>query len=233
MNQSLSDQAYQLIRRDILTCALEPGLMVAQAQLVETYNLSTTPVREALKRLEQEGYVQSLPRFGYLITPVTVEDIENIYELRLLLEKPAIRLAAQRASDAQLAQIQRDAQFTYRYKDTQSYLEFLQANIAFHTQLAMTSGNRRLGENIARLLEDMTRIFHLGLDLRDSAEEMKNEHTALAGALAARNADLAEQIMEDQIRRSQQRVLEMLNQRSNIRTQTTLSKLDIQSKGVF
>ncbi len=233
MNQSLSDQAYQLIRRDILTCALEPGLMVAQAQLVETYNLSTTPVREALKRLEQEGYVQSLPRFGYLITPVTVEDIENIYELRLLLEKPAIRLATQRASDEQIAQIQQSAKFTYRYKDTQSYLDFLQANIAFHTQLAMTSGNRRLGENIARLLEDMTRIFHLGLDLRDSAEEMKNEHTALAGALAARNADLAEQIMEDQIRRSQQRVLEMLNQRSNIRTQTTLSKLDIQSKGAF
>jgi DNA-binding GntR family transcriptional regulator len=232
MTNSLADKAHQLIRRDIIQCVLEPGLMVAQGQLVEMYALGITPIREALKRLEQEGFVQSIPRFGYLITPVTVEDIENIYELRLILEKPAVRLAAQRASDAQLAEIEKNAQFTYRYKDTQSYQEFLQTNVAFHTAIALTSGNRRLAENIARLLDDMTRIFHLGLDLRDSAEEMKNEHLALASVLGKRNAELAEEIVEDQIRRSQQRVLEMLNQRSSVRTQTTLTKNTI-SKGAL
>jgi len=224
MIPSLAEQAYQLLRRDIIQCVLEPGLRVAQAQLVDMYSLGITPIREALKRLEQEGFVQSLPRFGYLISPVTVEDIDNIYELRLILEKPAVRLAAQRASEQQLTEIETQAQFTYRYKDPQSYQEFLQTNVAFHTAIALISGNRRLAENISRLLDDMTRIFHLGLELRDSAEEMKNEHIALASVLRYRNADQAEQIVEDQIRRSQQRVLEMLNQRSNIRTQTTLSK---------
>jgi len=231
MNASLSEQAYQLLRRDIIQCVLQPGLMVAQAQLVERYQLSTTPVREALKRLEQEGYVQSIPRFGYLISPITVEDIENIYELRLFLEKPAVRMAAQRATGVQLAEILEHAQFSYIYKDTHSYQEFLQENVAFHTNVAMASGNRRLGENIGRLLDDMTRIFHLGLDLRDSAEEMKNEHVTLSKALVARDTQLAEQIMEDQIRRSQQRVLEMLNQHTSIRTQTTLSVGEIKSKG--
>ena len=232
MNSLLSDQAYQLIRRDIIQCILQPGLMVAQTQLVERYQLSVTPVREALKRLEQEGYVQSIPRFGYLITPITVEDIEDIYELRLLLEKPAVRMAAQRATDAQLAELQEHARFSYVYKDTHSYQKFLLANVDFHTRVATISGNRRLGESVGRLLDEMTRIFHLGLDVRDSAEEMKNEHITLSGALAARNADLAEQIMEDQIRRSQQRVLEMLNQGSSIRTQTTFSKSDDKNKGV-
>lgn len=224
MSDSLAEQAYQLLRRDILQCTLEPGLMVAQSQLVERYQLSTTPVREALKRLEMEGYVQSIPRFGYRITPVTVEDIENIYELRLFLEIPAVRLAAQRASDAQIEEIRKSSLFTYRYKDTQSYQQFLEENVAFHTRVALTSGNKRLAETIRRLLDDMNRIFHLGLDVRDSAEEMKNEHIALSGALVSRNAKLAEEIMEDQIRRSQQRVLEMLNQRSSIRIQRTLSK---------
>jgi DNA-binding GntR family transcriptional regulator len=232
MKESLAEQAYQLLRRDIIQCRLEPGLKVAQARLVERYELSTTPVREALKRLEMEGYVESIPRFGYLITPVTVEDIENIYELRLFLEKPAVRLAAQRASSLQLEEIRRNAQFTYRYKDTRSYQQFLDENASFHTQVAMTSGNKRLAETIRRLLDEMNRIFHLGLDVRDSAEEMQNEHIALAGALVSRNAELAEQIMEDQIRRSQQRVLEMLNQRTHIRTQTTLSKNKINPKGV-
>jgi DNA-binding GntR family transcriptional regulator len=224
MSQSLAEQAYQLIRRDILLCKLEPGLTIAQAQLVQAYGLSTTPVREALKRLEQEGYVQSIPRFGYLITPVTVEDIENIYELRLILEKSAIRLAAKRASESELLEIEKNAQFTYRYKDTQSYQSFLETNVSFHTAIALTSGNRRLADHISRLLDDMTRIFHLGLELRDSAEEMKNEHIALASALLKRDADLAEQITEDQIQRSQQRVLEMLNQHRSIQTQTNLYK---------
>lgn len=231
MTDSLAEQAYQLLRRDIIQCALEPGLMVAQSQLVERYQLSTTPVREALKRLEMEGYVQSIPRFGYLVAPVTVEDIENIYELRLFLEKPAVRLAAQRASAEQIEEIRKNAQFTYRYKDTQSYQQFLEANVDFHTMIAMTSGNKRLAETIRRLLDEMNRIFHLGLDVRDSAEEMKNEHVALAGALVSRNAELAEQIMEDQIRRSQQRVLEMLNQRTSVRTRTTLTKNEPILKG--
>lgn len=225
MNSLLSDQAYQLIRRDIIQCILPPGLKVAQAQLVERYQLSVTPVREALKRLEQEGYVQSIPRFGYLITPVTVQDIEDIYELRLLLEKPAVRMAAQRASDAQLADLQDHARFSYVYRDPQSYQEFLQANVGFHTDVAMLSGNRRLAESIGRLLDEMNRIFHLGLEVRDSAEEMKNEHVTLSGALAARNAELAEEIMDDQINRSKQRVLEMINQ-GNIRSHTTFSMRD-------
>lgn len=223
MSSLLSDQAYQLIRRDIIQCILQPGLMVAQAQLVERYKLSVTPVREALKRLEQEGYVQSIPRLGYLITPITVENIENIYELRLLLEIPAVRMAVKRASDAQLADLQQHARFTYVYKDNRSYQEFLLANVDFHARVAMLSGNRKLGENVGRLLDEMTRIFHLGLDVRDSAEEMKSEHITLSEALSSRDADLAEKVMEDQIRRSKQRVLDMLNQGGSIRTQTTFS----------
>jgi DNA-binding GntR family transcriptional regulator len=225
MSNSLADQAYQRIRHDIITCALEPGLNIAQARLVEMYDLGITPVREALKRLEQEGYVQSIPRFGYLVAPITVQDIQNIYELRLLLEKAAVRLAAQRASDKQLQEIEHSAQFTYRYRDPKSYQEFLTANAAFHENIAMTTSNRRLATSIRKLLDEMTRIFHLGLELRDSAEEMKNEHIALASALMNHNADLAEQIIADQIQRSQQRVLEMLDSRSGVQAQTTLSKL--------
>ncbi len=225
MGSLLSDQAYQQIRRDIIQCVLQPGWLVAQSQLVERYHLSVTPVREALKRLEQEGYVQSIPRFGYRITPITVEDIENIYELRLLLEIPAVRLAVQRASDAQLEEIKEHANFSYIYKDNRSYREFLLANVDFHTRIAMLSGNRKLGENVQRVLDEMTRIFHLGLDVRDSAEEMKSEHIQLVQALIARNAHLAEKIMEDQIRSSKQRVLDMLNQ-GGIKTQTTFSTSD-------
>ena len=210
---SLAHQAYAALKKDILTCELDPGSTIAQSQLVKRYDFSLTPVREALKRLEQEGYVQSIPRFGYLITPVTLKDVEDLYDLRLILEQSAVRMAIQRASTEQLAQIQQKATFTYKFKNRLSYLQFLEHNISFHVSIALASGNRKLAEMLANVLNEMTRIFNLGLDLRDSAEEMRNEHILLAAALAQRDIQPAEQIVQDQIVLSRQRVVEMLVQR--------------------
>jgi DNA-binding GntR family transcriptional regulator len=210
---SLAHQAYTALRKDILTCELDPGSTIAQSQLVKRYDFGLTPVREALKRLEQEGYVQSIPRFGYLITPITLKDVEDLYDLRLILEQSAVRMAIQRASAEQLAQIQQKATFTYKFKNRLSYLQFLDHNISFHVSIALASGNRKLAEMLANVLNEMTRIFNLGLDLRDSAEEMRNEHILLAAALAQRDIQSAEQIVQDQIVLSRQRVVEMLVQR--------------------
>ena len=210
---SLAHQAYTALRKDILTCELDPGSTIAQSQLVKRYDFGLTPVREALKRLEQEGYVQSIPRFGYLITPITLKDVEDLYDLRLILEQSAVRMAIQRASDEQLAQIQQKATFTYKFKNRLSYLQFLEHNISFHVSIALASGNRKLAEMLANVLNEMTRIFNLGLDLRDSAEEMRNEHILLAAALVQRDIQSAEQIVQDQIVLSRQRVVEMLVQR--------------------
>jgi DNA-binding GntR family transcriptional regulator len=210
---SLANQAYAALKKDILTCELDPGSTIAQSQLVKRYDFSLTPVREALKRLEQEGYVQSIPRFGYLITPITLKDVEDLYDLRLILEQSAVRMAIQRASAEQLAQIQQKATFTYKFKNRLSYLQFLEHNISFHVSIALASGNRKLAEMLANVLNEMTRIFNLGLDLRDSAEEMRNEHILLAAALAQRDIQPAEQIVQDQIVLSRQRVVEMLVQR--------------------
>ncbi len=212
MSTSLALQAYEAIKKDILTCELDPGGQIAQAQLAERYSLGLTPVREALKRLENEGYVQSIPRFGYLITPITASDVQELYELRLVLETEAVRMAAGRASEAALQALCEHAHFTYRYGDRESYAAFLEANLQFHTQTALASGNRRLAELVRRTLGEMTRIFHLGLDLRDSAEEMREEHLLLCGALKARDPESAESILREQIDRSQARVLERLSQ---------------------
>lgn len=219
--QSLAGQAYDALKRDILTCTLDPGTQLAQSDLTARYNLGVTPIREALKRLEMEGYVRAIPRFGTLITPITIEDINEIYEMRLILEKSAARLAAERATGAQIDALAQQATFTYTFGDRQSYLDFLQHNTGFHSQVASLSGNHRLQDAIAGLLDSMTRIFHIGLDLRDSGEEMRSEHIQLVTALQQRDANLLEKIVEDQILRSRERVVEMLNQRLRVRSEIT------------
>ncbi|MBI9044142.1 MAG: GntR family transcriptional regulator [Anaerolineaceae bacterium] len=219
MKKSMADQAYLSIKQDIITLELGPGLQIAQSQLVARYQLGITPIREALKRLEQEGFVQSIPRFGHIVSPITIEDVRDIYELRLILEKTAIHLAVQRASDQQIAELREKAQFTYTYQDRKSYQEFLAHNTTFHTAAVLLSGNQRLTDSITRLLDEMARIFHIGLDLRDSANEMRAEHMALIEALEKRDADLAQQITHDQIITSEQRVIENLTGRTTIRSE--------------
>lgn len=209
---SLAEKAYLALKKDILTCTFEPGSQVAQSQLVERYDFGITPIREALKRLEHEGYLRSIPRFGYVISPLTMKGVEDIYEVRLMLETASVQKTVLRASDAQLQSIFKRANFTYTYKDRASYLAFLEQNIDFHVSIAQASGNRKIADMLTGVLNEMTRIFYIGLDLRDSTQEMRNEHIALVDAMLSRNVTQAVKIIEEQITSSRQRVLEKLVQ---------------------
>ena len=210
MSPSLSDTAYEAIKKEIITCALEPGQQIVQHQLAARHGIGLTPIREALQRLALEGFVQPIPRFGYIVSPITFSDVHEIFELRSILESAAARLASLRATDQQLAEFSAAANFTYVFKDPDSYSSFLELNADFHHSLGLLAGNQRLADQISKVLDQLTRVFHLGLDLRDSTDEMRDEHLMLAQALSDRDPDRAEQIAQAQISRSQQRVLEAL-----------------------
>jgi len=210
MTVSLAGQVYEALKKDIITCALKPGQQIAQQQLAERYGVGITPVREALQKLTREGLVLTIPRFGYLVTTITISDVAEIFELRAILESAAARLAAARASDEQVEQLAGLAGYTYVYKDRDSYSDFLTHNRAFHIALAKASGNKRLIEAISHLMDELTRMFHLGLDLKDSAAEMRQEHQELVEVLRQRNPEEAEKIVLAQINRSRQRIYEAL-----------------------
>lgn len=209
---SLSDQAYALIKEDIVTCGFDPGQFIAQSELAEKYAVGMTPIREALRRLTQEGFVRSLPRMGYIVSPITPQDVEEIFELRIILETAAVRLAASRAPESALDQIAQVATVTYMYKDRQSYTSFLKFNAKFHNSIATSTGNQRLVFQVSKTMDELTRVFHLGLDLRDSAEEMRQDHLALIDALRKHDAALAEQCIRSEILLSRERVLEAIKQ---------------------
>lgn len=213
---NLADRIYEQLKFDIITCALKPGEQVVQKGLAEKYNTGTTPVREALQRLVHEGFVEAVPRIGYMVTPVTISDLQEIYELRSVLECAAVRLAAERGSEESLREIERSAHFEYQHGNRESYVDFLNHNANFHRNVASASGNQRLAQSVSKVLSELNRVFHMGLDLRDSREEMRAEHTALAEALLAHDPDLAEEIARKQIQRSQQRVIEALLTSSGI-----------------
>lgn len=207
---NLTDKAYDIIKNEIITCLLQPGQQIVQSQLAERHQIGMTPIREALQRLVWEGFVQAIPRFGYVVSPVTFSDVAEIFEFRALLESTAVRLAATRGSEQQLKAIAAAADFTYVYTDRQSYSDCLARDAGFHRVIATAACSQRLADAIAKNLEELTRVFHLGLGLKDCAEEMRAEHLALAAALGSRDPGQAEQIIGAHIARSRQRVLEAI-----------------------
>jgi len=206
----MANVAYNLLKQDILSCVLEPGQQIVQAQIAEKYNLGLTPTREALKRLEQEGFVQSVPRFGYIVSPVTLSDLHELFELRLILETAAVRLAVERAPDDRLAEIVQLAGARYVYRDRDSYSAYLAQNTRFHTAIALAGGNRRLADSVAKVLDELTRVFHMALDLRDSADEKVRDHVNLAQAIAARDMEQALHFIHEEVSHSRRRILEAL-----------------------
>ncbi len=203
----LSDRAYERIRHDVISCVLAPGTEISEAQLCAHYRLGKAPVRMALNRLAHDGLVRAIPRRGYRVTEITLKDIHDVFELRLMLEPAAARLAAGKVDAQRLRALDEITRCGYQPGDPRSTSRFLDANKAFHVAIARATGNARLADAIELLLDEMTRLLHLGLGLRNRSQEMSREHRALIKALARGNGDTAERICREQIEMARSMVL--------------------------
>jgi DNA-binding GntR family transcriptional regulator len=189
------EQAYEKIRRQILSCRLEPGSEISEIDIAERLSISKTPVREALGRLRLEGFVRGIPRRGYQITPLTISDMNELFDTRAVVEGGTIALATSRISDAELNELQRLADVSYD-KETASTLDrFISANRDFHIAIAKASNNRRLIETTVRQLDELERYFYVGARLRDVNSEVHADHYRIVKVLRRRDAALATQII--------------------------------------
>jgi len=179
-----------------------------ERQLGARYGIGKAPLREALVRLVHEGLVQAIPRSGYRVTPVTIQDVQDIFALRLLLEPAAARLAAGRIDERVLTQLNEPCLAGYTPGDRSSESDFLRANREFHVAIANASGNRRLARVLEQLLEGTERLFHMGLAVRDRTDEMRHEHESLMSALLAGDGDAAAKTTVDQVDAARKMVMD-------------------------
>ena len=203
----LSHQAYERIHGDILACVIAPGTEVSEAQLCSQYGLGKAPVRMALSRLAHEGLVRAVPRRGYRVAPITLKDIHDVFELRLMHAPAAARMAAGRVDAARLRALDEACREGYQAGDARSIARFLEANREFHVAIAQAAGNARLAHAIAQLLGEMTRLLQLGLALRNRSQELQHEHRALVKALTRGDGETAERICRAQIEAARDMVL--------------------------
>jgi DNA-binding GntR family transcriptional regulator len=149
--------AYDRLRHAIMRLELPPGAAVSEAQLVEGFEFSKASVRAALARLRGEGLVVAEPRRGHVIAPLTMRDVLEIYNLRLLLEPPATEAAAGHLEPDELARLHALAEPPVDFDDANSTERFMSANRTIHLAIAEAAGNSRAARIVERLLDDSER----------------------------------------------------------------------------
>ena len=155
---SRKEQAYQSLRRRILTDGFHPGALIDDALEAETLGMSRTPVREALLLLEAEGLVEMMPRRGVRVVPISRSDIKDVLVVLTALEVAAVGLlVAQRPTPEMLKPLQAACRAMERALDSDDPDEWLEADEAFHRGLLVLSGNRHLAETGIRFRDKIRR----------------------------------------------------------------------------
>ena len=209
--------AYERIRQMILECDLPPGAPVSQSQLEASTRLGRAAVRTALARLQQEGLVRPVPRRGYLVSPVTPQDIDDLLGLRLLLEPASLRLAAGRLGEADFARLRALADIGYDSRDRASERRFLRANRDFHLLIARASGNERLAQVLEQIFSEGTRMLYLTMSSKQNLSDTWSKgHHAICDALQRGDGAAAAAIAEAEIEDGRREIFQAVLSRTGI-----------------
>jgi DNA-binding GntR family transcriptional regulator len=205
-SQGFVEEVYEIIRADIMSLAIPPDTRISIDSLARRLDVSQTPIREALSMLEAIGLVTKRHFVGYWSAPqLNRQQLDQLYEVRLLLEPPAARYAAERMDAGDLASLVALARAMTPGESRVSYNNFADQDSELHDRIAAGSGNPIIRESLARLHTHL-HIFRLRFH-SEVATEAVNEHAALIEALSSRDAPGAEAAMREHIERSYARLL--------------------------
>jgi DNA-binding GntR family transcriptional regulator len=214
--------AYEAIRQEIVEGRYRPGQRLVEQRLAETHGLSRTPVREALKWLDAEGLIQIEPNRGAIVRRITLQDVQDLYELRAELEGYAARRAATRIDPAGLAEIDAsiaafdDAITAAAADDIEGVRAVNAANGRIHGAIVEAAQHDRLAQLLRRTV-DVPLVFQAFRRFDRSELERSNQfHRLLRGALASHDATRAAALMVEHIAQGRDVLLERMTDADDV-----------------
>ncbi len=207
------EQAYTVIRQGILDGRMLPGERLKEAELVDECGVSRTPVRAAISRLVAEDFLEAEPNQGARVKVWQQQDIDELFDLRALLEGYAASRAAQHISPTQLADIERsidemDQVLIAKGRLAHKTAEFLRLNRVVHSTIWQASTSERLVSMLSRLVEQSLQVRTARAYSLARLAESHHHHKELAKALAARDSLWAESTMRSHIRAAREALVQ-------------------------
>lgn len=193
--QSKTDEIYMRLKEELLRLRFRRDEIINEKKLAEQYDVSKTPVREALGMLVQEGYLKKIPRVGYLICEVTNEEYLQLAYLRFTLEKGVVLRILHYCSDEQI-----DSLRSYCQQSAVEYCDFAGINSDFHIAMAALTGNRFLEAAVRDVFQHMRRTPSVKL-YTEVRENPHLYHLQLIDAMRARDEEQTLKLIEHECRR--------------------------------
>jgi DNA-binding GntR family transcriptional regulator len=208
---SLREQLFAVIREAILTNKYVPGEELQIDKLASEFGVSTTPVREALVRLEGVGLVRLTPNRGAQVTEITLEDVRDVWEVRRLLEPYAAKTAALNCSPEELDELQEKLEQVLA--ETDNFSAYMESDLALHDLLAKYVTNKELADIMDRVKEHSLRIRYFAeensLKLRKEViQQATREHLEIVAALRERDPAKVAQLVFGHLVSGEERTLE-------------------------
>ena len=210
---SLSSRVFEQLESDILSNRISPGESLNEQKLSLQLGVSRTPVREAIRMLEQTGLVEVTPHKGALVRGISRKDLEDIYTIRMYVEGLSARWAAEHADAKQLQELTElvELQEFYLQRDRMGQINELDSH--FHECIYQASGSRTL-RHILSELHHMIQWFRAqSFRTQGRAEKMVEEHRKIVEAIAARDGKRAEELMVIHIEKARDNILKLMAER--------------------
>jgi DNA-binding GntR family transcriptional regulator len=196
-HRTMTDVAYEQLKAAIVELRIPPGERLREAAIAQGLNVSKTPVREALARLEQDGLVELSSFKSAVVTQYTAHDLGEIYELREIIEVATARAAAESMSDTGLAELGRIARECVRLSDGPELVRLISE---FDTVLFREVSNQRIRAILDNLAGHLTRIGLLAGEIPGRNAASAREHAQIYAAIERRDPEAAERFMREHIR---------------------------------
>lgn len=187
----LRDVVFNTLREAILRGDLKPGERLMELQLASQLGVSRTPIREAIRMLEQEGLAVTMPRKGAEVAKMTLKGMEDVLEIRAALDELASQLACERMTEDQLAQLEEQKTAFEKSLKTGNVKAIAEADVSFHDVIYEATGNPKLVNMLNNLREQIYRYRVEYLKDEKNYPTLIKEHEAIYHALVNRNKEAA------------------------------------------
>ena len=197
--KSQGEETYQKVRDAITYGKLNPGERLVEHQVCESFQVGRTPLREALRRLQTEGYVDFVPNKGVTISKLSIEDVEQIYDIIAILEGYAAEVAARRLTKEGIQALTSLHHKMIDLNAEQDFKTWLEHNTLFHAHIVQAGGNRHLSKLITGLRDRLYRYRFLSVTILGQSEKYSDDHEKILTALRGKKAQQAGKSMRDHV----------------------------------